>query len=353
LLAWFDTHQRQLPWRANRDPYRIWVSEVMLQQTQVATVIPFFERFVSTFPTLHALAAADLADVLKHWEGLGYYRRAKHLHAAAQQLVRAHPAGIPNDPAYWAELPGVGPYILGAVLSQAFERRLPIVEANSQRVLARWIGERNDPRTGPAKQRLWQVATALLPTRRVGDFNQALMELGALVCTPTHPQCGACPVARWCVAHRDGTQAEIPPAKSAAVVEQVEEVAVVIHHAERVLLVQRPPTADRWASLWEFPHGPVSAGETVLTAGPRLARALVGLDVTLGQELGVVKHTVTRWQIRMVVLAAQSPSAAFASAFYTAGQWVRLAELAQFPVSAPQRQIADWLTAEERQPRLF
>src|SRR5947208_11956281 len=193
LLSWFDKNHRDLPWRRNRDPYAIWVSEVMLQQTQVATVIPYCERFLHSFPTVAALAAADEHDVLRHWEGLGYYRRARQLHQAARQIVADHHGRIPADPAAFAGLPGVGRYTLGAVLSQAFELRLPILEANSVRVLCRLIGLRDDPRTPAAQQRLWAAAEELLPVRHVGDFNQALMELGALVCTPAAPDCGGSP----------------------------------------------------------------------------------------------------------------------------------------------------------------
>src|SRR5437764_8126511 len=184
LLGWFDRHRRDLPWRRDRDPYRVWVSEVMLQQTQVATVVPYFERFLAAFPTLADLAAADEQDVLRLWEGLGYYRRARHLHQAARRLAAEHGGTLPDDPAVWRDLPGVGRYILGAVLSQAFDRKLPIVEANSLRVLTRLFGYRGDPREGVGKKWVWAAAEAVLPAKRAGDFNQALMELGALICTP-------------------------------------------------------------------------------------------------------------------------------------------------------------------------
>src|SRR5947209_4966530 len=166
LLTWFDRQHRPLPWRRDRDPYRIWVSEVMLQQTTVAAVVPYFERFVAAFPTVRALAAADEQDVLRHWEGLGYYRRARHLHRAARLLAADHGGALPDDPAAWAELPGVGRYILGAVLSQAFGRRLPVVEANSLRVLCRLFGQAGDPRGGPVQKWLWRAAEALLPAKR-------------------------------------------------------------------------------------------------------------------------------------------------------------------------------------------
>src|SRR5262249_26065537 len=195
LRAWFDRHRRDLPWRRDRDPYRVWVSEVMLQQTTVAAVGPYFERFLAAFPSLADLAAADEQDVLRLWEGLGYYRRPRHLHAAPRRLVSEHGGTLPDDPAVWRDLPGVGRYILGAVLSQAFDRRLPIVEANSLRVLCRLFGYAGDPRSGEGQRWLWETAETVLPAERVGDFNQALMGLGALGCTPAAPPCGRCPLA--------------------------------------------------------------------------------------------------------------------------------------------------------------
>src|SRR5262245_7752921 len=194
LLRWFRTHHRDLPWRRDRDPYRIWVSEVMLHQTLVATVVPYFERFLARFPTLADLAAADEQDVLRLWEGLGYYRRARHLLQAARLLHDRHGGICPADPEAWEGLPGLGEYTRNAILSQAFDLRLPILEANSARVLSRLVGQEDDPRKGPARKALWQVAEALLPRDQVGDFNQALMELGALVCTPERPACAECPL---------------------------------------------------------------------------------------------------------------------------------------------------------------
>ena len=331
LLAWFDRAKRDLPWRATRDPYRIWVSEVMLQQTTVAAVIPYYERFLLSFPTVQTLAAADEQTVLSHWQGLGYYRRARHLHAAAKTLMNEAGGELPDDPALWAALPGVGRYILGAVLSQAFDRRLPIVEANTLRVLSRLFGSRLDPRAGAGKAWVWSAATAVLPRRRVGDFNQAMMELGALVCTPVAPKCAECPVKRECVANRLGLQAEIPPPTKRTVLKKVEETALMIQRKERVLLCQRPPTAERGAMLWEFPP----SGESV------------GLKVELGPVVLTVRHGVTRFQITLTALEATWLRGAYASDFYSAGRWVTAAEIADYPMSTPQGKLrAAWLATK-------
>src|SRR5829696_9017185 len=210
LLAWFKRHKRDLPWRASRDPYRVWLSEIMLQQTQVVTVVPYFDRIIAAFPNVEALAAADEADVLRLWEGLGYYRRARQLHAAARAIVGEHGGVFPDDPEAVRTLPGVGRYIAGAILSFAFDRPAPIVEANTQRVLARWLAWRDDLKTPASVARLWQAAAALVPPEGAGRFNQAFMELGATVCTPRAPLCLICPVAAECRARALGLQDALP-----------------------------------------------------------------------------------------------------------------------------------------------
>src|SRR5262249_40726358 len=197
-------------WGLDRDANRIWVSEVMLQQTQVTTVVPYFQRFLARFPSAADLARADEQEVLRLWEGLGYYRRARDLLAAARLIVERHDGVIPTDPDVLGTLPGMGRYTRNAVLSQAFDLRLPVVEANVQRVLSRLLGYEEDPRQGPARKRLWASAERLLPARDVGEHNQALMELGALVCTSSGPRCGSCPLSARCVARRQGRQEEIP-----------------------------------------------------------------------------------------------------------------------------------------------
>lgn len=358
LLNWFDKNQRDLPWRhaadgGARDAYRVWVSEVMLQQTTVAAVVPYFNRFVAALPDVRALAAADEQQVLKLWEGLGYYRRARHLHAAAKALVAAHGGELPDDPGVWVALPGVGRYILGAVLSQAFDRPLPIVEANSLRVLARLFGYRGDPREGEGKAWVWAAAEAVLPRTRAGDFNQSLMELGALVCTPAAPACDRCPVAANCEANRLGLQAVIPPKKKPLAITEVSEVGVVVRDGGTVLLCQRPADAGRWQNMWEVPHAPRADGEDVTAAAVRVAKELTGFDIEPGAEVLTVRHGVTRYAITLVCVEAGRAGGTFAPGAYAAAKWLVPAELAAYPVSAPQRKLMTALADPNRQPRLF
>ncbi|QEG25997.1 putative A/G-specific adenine glycosylase YfhQ [Gemmata obscuriglobus] len=357
LLNWFDKHQRDLPWRRTvngaRDAYQVWVSEVMLQQTTVAAVVPYFERFLAAFPDVRALAAADEQRVLKLWEGLGYYRRARHLHAAAKLLVEAHNGDLPDDPDVWEPLPGVGRYILGAVLSQAFDRPLPIVEANSLRVLARLFAYPGDPREGEGKVWVWAAAETVLPAKRAGDFNQSLMELGALVCTPTAPACDRCPVRDNCEAKRLGRQDQIPPKKKQPAITEVAEVGVVIRDGANVLLCQRPANAGRWQNMWEIPHAPRTEGEDVSAAAVRVARELTGFDVEPGAEIRTVRHGVTRYAITLVCVGSVLRGGAFAAGHYANAKWVAPQELGDYPVSSPQRKLMTALADPNHQPRLF
>jgi A/G-specific adenine glycosylase len=344
LRTWFRRHQRDLPWRRDRDPYRIWVSEVMLQQTQVATVIGYFERFLRAFPTMAALAAADEQEVLRLWEGLGYYRRARDLHRTARVLAADHGGRFPADPTQLRGLPGLGRYTANAVLSQAFDLRLPILEANSQRVLSRLFGRADDPRQGPARAWLWQAAEDLLPARGAGEFNQALMEVGALVCTPTAPRCDACPLAARCVARQQGLQEVIPARTLPPATTYVQEAAVVVRRGDRVLLAQRPATG-RWAGMWEFPHGALEEGETPAAAARRLGPALTGLEMELGAEVLTVRHGITRYHVTLVCFEAEHVGGNFRSPFYVGGEWLAPADLAAYPVSSPQRRLARALIA--------
>ena len=291
--------------------------------------------------------------MLKLWEGLGYYRRARHLHAAAKQLVANHRGQLPDDPAVWAALPGVGRYILGAVLSQAFDRKLPIVEANSLRVLARLFGYRGDPREGEGKAWVWATAEAILPETRAGDFNQALMELGAIVCTPAKPDCAKCPLRAHCRAKRDGLQEQIPPKKKPAAITEVSEVGVVIRDGAKVLLCKRRADANRWQNMWEVPHAERQPGEELPDAAARVAKELTGLDVEPGADVMTIRHGVTRYRITLACVEAAVRRGAFAPGFYAEAKWVKLADLTHYPVSSPQRKLMTELAKPNRQKRLF
>ncbi len=248
VLDHFDRHRRDLPWRRTADPYAIWVSEVMLQQTRVDTVRDYYHRWLDRFPTVHVLARAEIDEVLLAWKGLGYYSRARNLHAAARVVRERHGGDLPADPAALRALPGVGEYTAGAVASIAYGVAIPAVDGNVRRVLSRLY---DLPAPGPATLR--GLAAALLPADRPGDFNQALMELGATICTPKRPACDACPIADRCVARDLGTQEQRPlPMKRAPVPERTVDVAVVLAGGDHTLLVRRPETG-LLAGMWEFP----------------------------------------------------------------------------------------------------
>jgi A/G-specific adenine glycosylase len=298
LLAWYRRHRRALPWRATRDPYRIWVSEVMLQQTQVATARPYYRAFVRRFPTLASLAAARESQILAAWSGLGYYRRARHLHAAARELVRGHGGRLPAGPEAFRDLPGVGRYTMGAVYSIAFDRPLPVLDGNVARVLARLFARPWSARESRGARSLWALAATLVPMRRPGDWNQALMELGATVCLPRGPRCEACPVAAWCRARRAGRAEAYPPAAPRRATERVRRAVAVIEHRGRVLMTRRAgPLLD---GMWEPPGVELGAESDPRAALGRALRAL-GVRARLEPTGRTVRHVITRRAIEVEV----------------------------------------------------
>ncbi len=277
LLGWYDEHRRDLPWRDEHDPYRVWISEVMLQQTQVTTVVPYYERFVRRFPSLEDLAAAPLDSVLKAWEGLGYYARARNLHAAARQVMADHSGQLPTSFATLRKLPGFGDYTAGAVASIAFGERVPAVDGNVKRVLARLLAITDDVSRGASIRRLHAIATDLVPSERAGDFNQALMELGATVCTPTSPRCALCPLRAECDGLAQGVQESLPVKASRRERPHYDVTAAVIRRADGFLLIaQRKPEA-MLGGLWEFPGGKRRSGESLPQCLRREVREELGI----------------------------------------------------------------------------
>lgn len=255
LLAWFDQHGRNdLPWQHPRDAYRVWLSEVMLQQTQVVTVIPYFQRFVAALPTLRDLAAAQEDTVLALWSGLGYYRRARFLQRAAQLCVEKHQGELPRDFDALADLPGIGRSTAGAILAQAYELRFPILDGNVKRVLTRYFGIHGHPGQSAVEKVLWQHADALTPAQRTADYTQAIMDLGATVCVRSKPLCESCPLSIDCVARRDGLTAQLPSAKPSKAVPTRDTVMLILRDVKgRVLLERRGPQGV-WSGLWSLPE---------------------------------------------------------------------------------------------------
>lgn len=340
LLRWYAAHARDLPWRGVADPYRVWISEIMLQQTQVETVRPYFERFLEAFPDVRTLAAAPERQVLRLWEGLGYYRRARQLHEAAAVIVEKHQGRFPENLEHVRALPGVGRYTAGAILSIALDQRQPILEANTIRLLSRVIGYRDDPRRAAGQRTLWGAAERLLPRKQVGRFNQALMELGSLVCQPREPACAICPVAALCVARLGGLQDEIPLAAAKQRFTDLHEAAVVVRRRGRLLL-RRCAEGERWAGLWDFPRFGVNEAQGAARRRELVDSVLRQTGVTVGPThlLATIRHGVTRYRITLDCHAADYLSGRIHSVNGARLVWIKPSELDEYPLSATGRKI--------------
>jgi len=300
-----------MPWRGTRDPYRVWVSEVMLQQTRVATVESFYQSFLVRFPTLRALGRAREAEVLAAWSGLGYYRRARHLHAAAKLVVREHAGRVPDDAEAFGSLPGVGRYTTGAVLSIAYDRALPVLDGNVARVLARLFAVPAAVRDPRGARVLWALAESLVPARGAGDWNQALMELGATLCSPRRPRCEACPVRVHCRALALGTPEAFPPATERRAPQRVRRAVALVERDGRMLIARREGAL--LGGMWEPPGVELGPGQS---ARPRLAATLarLGVRARLSPTDLVLRHVITHRQIEVEVWRGRLVGAAPRSA---------------------------------------
>ena len=332
--TWYARNQRNLPWRAARDPYRIWISEVMLQQTQVETVKGYYARFLDRFPTVQSLAAADETEVLRYWEGLGYYRRARQLHAAAQQIVVQHNGQFPTTLDEVRRLKGIGRYTAGAILSIAFDQRQPIVEANTVRLYARLTAMEIDPRSSAGQTQLWDFAERILPRRDVGLFNQAMMEIGSLVCVPKKPDCDACPLRRFCPTAAHGWQQRIPMGTKKTKYEAVEETAVAVIHNQSVL-VRACGDDERWAGLWDFPRCALQSAPSDVVAE---VRRQTGITADIGPPALVIKHAVTRFRITLTCHHATYVRGRLRPA--DTCRWASRSMLDELPLSVTGRKIA-------------
>jgi A/G-specific adenine glycosylase len=308
MLSHYDRWHRDLPWRRTKNPYRIWVSEIMLQQTQVETVKPYYARFLKSFPTVRHLARAPLGRVLKMWEGLGYYSRARNLHAAAKRVARNHAGRLPRDRAPLLALPGIGRYTAGAIRSIAFGEPDPVVDGNIIRILSRLCAVRGDPSSSGVKERFWTIAETLVPVRRPGDFNQAMMEHGALICTPRGPECGRCPIRTGCRAYRIGRPEDYPVRPPAKAAPRRRGVAALIERGGKVLVIQRP-AEGLLGGLWELPWVKRRRGETTGAAARRAARERAGMTVKSGESLPPVDHTFSHFHLTLTPVRCTSVGA--------------------------------------------
>lgn len=364
VLAWHARSGRVLPWREDRrDPYRVLVAETMLVQTTVSAVIPYYRKFLERFPTIDALARAPEADVLKQWEGLGYYRRARQLHALAKVVTDRFAGSIPADEADLMSLPGVGRYIAGAVRSFAFDQPAPILEANTIRLIARLIGLRDDVTKSASLQRLWATAEKLVPESEPGTFNQAMMDLGSGVCTPRDPSCQTCPIADCCVAFRNGLTPEIPYRPVRRPPTPGEELAIALARAsDNSLLLVRRPAEGLWSSFWELPTFWIAGADPAQRAangaflgktdevGERI-RSLFGIE-TEGMESAIprtLEYVVTRYRIRLHVIRGCVREGPMGSATldcpagWAEARFVRLEDWGRLTMPSAHRKALKWL----------
>jgi A/G-specific adenine glycosylase len=355
LLAWFATEARDLPWRHNvpgesaRSPYRVWLAEVMLQQTQVDTVVPYYERFLARFPSVHTLADASLEEVLKLWEGLGYYARARNLHTAAQRVVIQHGGQLPDTFEGLLALPGVGRYTAGAVASIAFGQDVPAVDGNVRRVLARAFAVGEDVTRSRVQRELEALAASLLPAGQAGAFNEALMELGATVCTSRAPDCAHCPLAELCQALATGQQDLLPVKRPRKRTPHYDVAAAVTLRddgpdgSNPYVLVAQRNADDMLGGLWEFPGGKREEGETPPECLAREIREELGIEIEVGEQLTVIEHAYTHFRITLYAFCCRVVSGEPRCLDCAAFRWMRPAQLDTLPMSMADRKIAQAL----------
>ena len=339
ILNWYAHHGRELPWRDHPDPYTVWVSEIMLQQTRVETVLPYLKRWMNRLPSIRDLAAATEQEVLTLWEGLGYYSRARNLHKAAQTVLQEYGGELPDDLAALRSLPGVGRYTAAAIASIAFGQDVATLDGNIRRVFARLFNIEVPADTPAGEKILWALAEEHLPKGRAGDYNQALMDLGATVCLPRNPACPLCPLNDLCQARTLGVQEERPVMKPKPEVPHYTVTAAVLRRRGRVLLAKRP-ASGLLGGMWEFPGGKVEAGESLPSALEREIREELGVKIRIGEAFGVYHHAYTHFRITLHAFlcdpAGGEPQPVEADEI----RWVKPAELADYPMGKVDRQIA-------------
>lgn len=339
LLAWYAESARDLPWRRRRDPYAIWVAEIMLQQTRVETVIPYYERWLTRFPSIEALAEADTDAVLRHWEGLGYYHRAHHLHKAARLLVEQYRGQLPQSIKALEALPGIGAYTAAAIAALAFDIDAIALDGNLRRVIARILDLDIDPRLPGGERIIRDWAEAMLPKGQASAFNQALMDLGATVCLPRAPRCSVCPIQTGCLAFERGTQLLRPVRKPKKAIPQYQVAAGVLIHKGKILLGRRP--ADKLlGGLWEFPGGKQEAGENLESCLQRELREELDVEVKVGLSVGVFAQAYTHFRVNVHAFYAQILKGEARALDHSELAWVDPIDFENYPMGKIDRAIA-------------
>lgn len=346
LLAWYADHRRDLPWRHTNDPYSIWVSEIMLQQTRVDTVLPYYKRFMARFPTAAALANATQEEVLKLWEGLGYYARARNLHRAAQIIVDRFDGHLPPLERELDRLPGIGRYTADALGAIAFDRDVLALEGNLRRVITRLFDLHLDPRLPEGEREIRRLGLTVMPPGRASEFNQALMDLGALICTPRAPACVECPIATHCIAHHNGTQEQLPFRKPRPPLPLRQSVAAVLHENERLLITRRPE-AGLLGGLWGFPGGFITNGESNPLALSRVVKDQLGLEIVVDRPMPALSHTYTHFRAALQPFTCRVRSSSRHLRERGDVRWVKVEELDNVPMGKLDRMLA---TELERSP---
>ncbi len=344
LLNWWDTDHADLPWRQNSDPYAVWVSEIMLQQTQITAVIPYYSRWMAALPTVAALAAAPLDAVLKLWEGLGYYSRARNLHHAAQTVMEQHGGKLPQTAVCLQTLKGIGPYTAGAIASIAFAEPAPVVDGNVTRLFSRLLDLEGDVTTTAVKKRIWQLAETAVPAHRPGEYNQALMELGQTLCRPKIVLCGQCPIQSDCLAHKRGTQMERPVRPPRKKTPHYDVAAGIIWKNEEqgrdgLFLIAKRPLDGMLGGMWEFPGGKQEAGETLPQTLRREIQEELGMDIEVGESLIAIKHAFTHFRITLHAMHAVHRAGEPQHYEVADHAWVTLADLDQYPFAVTDQKI--------------
>jgi len=347
LLTWWDASSREMPWRGVEDPYAVWVSEIMLQQTRVETVGPYYRRFMRLFPTVRRLADAPLERVLKAWEGLGYYSRARNLHAAARKVVADFAGRLPGDVERLRSLPGIGPYTAGAIASIAFGLDEPVLDGNVSRVLCRLVAMEDDPARPATRERLWGLARRFVPSGRAGLFNQAMMDLGATLCVPRRPRCADCPLRRHCRARERGLQDRLPVRRARPPVPHYDIAAGVVRHAGRILIARRREDA-MLGGLWELPGGKVEPGETPAQAAAREIREEVGVEAAVGELVATINHAYAHFRITLHVFACRLTRGRARPIGCAAVRWVRPDELDSYAFPRANRRVIELLAGKAK-----